>query len=180
MDPYPSPPLEIDADSSPPLEIEDLCQIKLQKDNGKLINFGFLPSFTVYQVDFGIRNALNIPKTSSYSISFKHNGDDIHIAPSGAMLKTCSMLTNTPTLDIRVRPPTPQLQPQPQSCNLWIENREIVSSRAFLALVSTSSSTNKGNDVQRWPWPALLERLDHRNNRLTTQSGQPQPDWIRI
>ena len=178
MNSYSTSPLESAPDSSASLEMDDYCQIKLQKDNGKSINFAFLPSYTVKEIDWGVRSALNIPKSATYSISFKDNGEDVHMAPNGGMLKECVVLKKIVKLDVNVRPTTPQLQPQPQSCNLSIERWRDYLVTCFFASVSTSSSANKGDDAQRWPWPALLERFDRRNNRLTTHSGQP--DWIRV
>lgn len=121
MDRYPSPPIEVDADSLASLEMDDYCQIKLQKGNGKSVNFGFLSSYTVREIDRGVRSALNIPKSTTYSISFKDNGEDVHMAPNGGMLQECIVLRKIGQFDVNVRPTTPQLEPQPQSCNLSTE-----------------------------------------------------------
>ena len=119
MDTHVSSPPEVAA-GSPDLGVLDgIYTMKIQKENGKLITFGFLADATAREVDYGIRRALDIPKSSSYSISFKDNDDDVHIVPSGRVLKMCLVQRNFVKLDVRVRSTIPQ--PQPQSCNIFIK-----------------------------------------------------------
>ena len=152
--------------SSASLEMDEFCQIELQKDNGKLISFGFLASSTIQEVDLGVRHVLKIPWNSSYSVSFKDNVDEIHMLPSGRMLQ-CLTLRNIVKLDVNVRPPTPQ----PQSCNLSIEGW-----RNALVTSFSSSSIHKLVHKQRW-WCTAMAVVGPAWKIRSTQ--QPIDDAIR-
>ncbi|CAF1645346.1 unnamed protein product [Adineta ricciae] len=130
-------------------EMTDLNRIKIAKDGGEYIDLRFHADASVVDIDFTLRNILNIPNDAKYSIVYQDqiSGRDVYIMGSGPMFREC-LEEKITELDIRIAPKTPVKAPTP----------------------SSGSNSDKANGTVQ-QWPNLMNGIDRRIQRWTNHSG---------
>ncbi|CAF1272675.1 unnamed protein product [Adineta ricciae] len=129
-------------------EMTDLNRIKIAKDGGEYIDLRFHADASVVDIDFTLRNILNIPNDAKYSIVYQDqiSGRDVYIMGSGPMFREC-LEEKITELDIRIAPKTPVKAPTP----------------------SSGSNSDKANGTVQ-QWPNLMNGIDRRIQRWTNHS----------
>lgn len=139
------------------IEMEKTWQIKLQKDNGIIVTFGFDPKGSADDIDLGIRAALSMPKSAIYSVVFRGNEseEDICFLPTGRML-TNFLAKKVSKLDVLVVP----AKPERQSCKL---------------------SLKRGSELRPHVLPSLQHRQAPRRTTAMLNDGLfSSIDWINV
>jgi hypothetical protein len=113
------------------IQMENFWQIKLRKDNGTIVNFGFDPNASSEEVEFGIRLVLGIPRTANYTVLFRQNNgeEEVCFAPTGKIL-TDFVMAKIGKLDVLVEP----AMPERPACKLSMEKGSELRPHILLSL----------------------------------------------